>query len=220
MPSRTTLLATTAALVALSAPLAFAAPPAAPGAVPAKAAAVAAAPWNADQAAASYAISPARVTSSGSENPDVGPGKAFDGNAATRWGSEFADNAWIQVDLGSSLRVNQVKLEWEAAYGKQYVLEISKDGTNWTNFYTETDGTGGTVTAHTYPQEVTGRYVRLRGVQRATAWGYSLFSFQVYGGDVAPASTTRTNLALNHPAYGNLYQHAGNSPAYVTDGGW
>ncbi|MFJ2650558.1 discoidin domain-containing protein [Streptomyces sp. NPDC087420] len=220
MPSRTTLLATTAALVALSAPLAFAAPPSAPGAVPAKAAAVAAAPWNADQAAASYAISPARVTSSGSENPGVGPGNAFDGNAATRWGSEFADNAWIQVDLGSSLRINQVKLEWEAAYGKQYVLEVSKDGTNWTNFYTETEGTGGTVTAHTYPQEVTGRYVRLRGVQRATAWGYSLFSFQVYGGEQAPASTTRTNLALNHPAYGNLYQHAGNSPAYVTDGGW
>ncbi|MFF2524738.1 discoidin domain-containing protein [Streptomyces liangshanensis] len=220
MPSRTTLLATTAALVALSAPLAFAAPPAAPGAAPAKAAAVAAAPWNADQAAASYAISPARVTASGSENPGVGPGNAFDGNAGTRWGSEFADNAWIQVDLGSTLRVNQVKLEWEAAYGKQYVLEVSKDGTNWTTFYTETDGTGGTVTAHTYPQEVTGRYVRLRGVQRATAWGYSLFSFQVYGGEPAPASTTRTNLALNHPAYGNLYQHAGNSPAYVTDGGW
>jgi beta-glucanase (GH16 family) len=220
MPSRTTLLATTAALVALSAPLVFAATPSAAEPSAARAAAVAAAPWNADQAAASYAISPARVTSSGSENAGVGPGAAFDGNAATRWGSDFADNAWIQIDLGSSLRINQVKLEWEAAYGKQYVLEVSKDGANWTNFYTETEGTGGTVTAHTYPQEVTGRYVRMRGVQRATAWGYSLFSFQVYGGEQAPASTTRTNLALNHPAYGDLYQHAGNSPAYVTDGGW
>ncbi|MEV0038787.1 discoidin domain-containing protein [Streptomyces sp. NPDC050804] len=216
MPSRTTLVAATAALLALSAPLAFSAP------VPqqsAQAAAVAAA-WNTDRAASAYAASPAAVTASGVENPDTPASGAVDGNAATRWASDFTDTAWIRIDLGSVIRVNQVKLEWEAAYGKQYVLEASKDGTNWTSFYTETDGTGGTVTAHTYPQEVTARYVRMRGVQRATAWGYSLFSFQVYGGEPAPASTTRTNLALNHPAYGNLYQHAGNSPAYVTDGGW
>ncbi|MFE4826853.1 discoidin domain-containing protein [Streptomyces sp. NPDC056672] len=216
MPSRTTLVAATAALLALSAPLAFSAP------VPqqsAQAAAVAAA-WNTDRAASAYAASPAAVTASGVENAGTPASGAVDGNAATRWASDFTDTAWIRIDLGSVIRVNQVKLEWEAAYGKQYVLEASKDGTNWTSFYTETDGTGGTVTAHTYPQEVTARYVRMRGVQRATAWGYSLFSFQVYGGEPAPASTTRTNLALNHPAYGNLYQHAGNSPAYVTDGGW
>ncbi|WP_066949428.1 discoidin domain-containing protein [Streptomyces lushanensis] len=216
MPSRTTLVATTAALLALSAPLAFSAP------VPQQSAraAAAVAAWNTDQAAAAYAANPASVTASGTENPGTPASGAVDGNGATRWASDFTDNAWIRIDLGSVIRVNQVKLEWEAAYGKQYVLEASTDGTNWTSFYTETDGTGGTVTAHTYPQEVTARYVRMRGVQRATAWGYSLFSFQVYGGERAPASTTRTNLALNHPAYGNLYQHAGNSPAYVTDGGW
>ncbi len=67
---------------------------------------------------------------------------------------------------------------------------------------------------------MTGRYVRLRGLERATPYGYSLYSFKVYGGEPAPASTTRTNLALNHPAYSNYYQHNGNSPAYVTDGGW
>ncbi|MYZ36674.1 MULTISPECIES: discoidin domain-containing protein [unclassified Streptomyces] len=220
MPSRTTLVAATAALLALSAPLAFSAPvPQQTDRAPARAAAVAAA-WNTDRAAAAYAANPASVTASGSENPDTLPSGAVDGNGATRWASDFTDNAWIRIDLGSVIRVNQVKLEWEAAYGRQYVLEASTDGTNWTSFYTETEGTGGTVTAHTYPQEVTARYVRMRGVQRATAWGYSLFSFQVYGGEPAPASTTRTNLALNHPAYGNLYQHAGNSPAYVTDGGW
>ncbi|MEV7680219.1 discoidin domain-containing protein [Streptomyces sp. NPDC088341] len=215
MPSRTTLVAATAALLALSAPLAFSAP------VPQQSAqAAVAAAWNTDRAASAYAASPAAVTASGVENAGTPASGAVDGNAATRWASDFTDTAWIRIDLGSVIRVNQVKLEWEAAYGKQYVLEASKDGTNWTSFYTETDGTGGTVTAHTYPQEVTARYVRMRGVQRATAWGYSLFSFQVYGGEPAPASTTRTNLALNHPAYGNLYQHAGNSPAYVTDGGW
>ncbi|WP_329207072.1 discoidin domain-containing protein [Streptomyces sp. NBC_00683] len=215
MPSRTTLFATTtAALVALATPMAFAAP------TPDPAVRAAAAAWDTDRAASAYTADPGSVTASGSENGASGPGAAADGNAATRWSSNFADDAWIRIDLGSTIRINQVKLEWEAAYGKRYVLEVSKDGTDWTSFYTETEGTGGTVTAHTYPQEVTGRYVRMRGVERATAWGYSLFSFQVYGGEPAPASTTRANLALNHPTFGNLYQHAGNSPAYVTDGGW
>ncbi|MFB4421740.1 discoidin domain-containing protein [Streptomyces sp. QL37] len=215
MPSRTTLLVTTAvALAALATPMALAAP------APDPATRAAAAAWDTDRAASAYAANPGAVTASGSENGASGPGAVADGNAGTRWSSDFADDAWIRIDLGSTIRINQVKLEWEAAYGKRYVLEVSKDGTNWTDFYTETEGTGGTVTAHTYPQEVTGRYVRMRGVERGTAWGYSLFSFQVYGGEPAPASTTRANLALNHPAFGNLYQHAGNSPAYITDGGW
>ncbi|MDX3057362.1 discoidin domain-containing protein, partial [Streptomyces sp. NE06-03E] len=188
--------------------------------VPGPAARAAAAAWDTDRAAAAYTANPGAVTASGSENGASGPGAVADGDAATRWSSDFADDAWIRIDLGSTIRINQVKLEWEAAYGKRYVLEVSRDGTNWTDFYTEDAGTGGTVTAHTYPQEVTGRYVRMRGVERGTAWGYSLFSFQVYGGEPAPASATRANLALNHPAFGNLYQHAGNSPAYITDGGW
>ncbi|MEV7404718.1 discoidin domain-containing protein [Streptomyces sp. NPDC091267] len=216
MPSRTTLAATTTALLALAAPMAFAAPAPAPAPRPAAQAAA----WDTDRAAAAYTADPGAVTASGSENGASGPGAAADGNGTTRWSSNFADDAWIGVDLGSVIRISQVTLDWEAAYGKKYVLEVSRNGTDWTPFYTEDDGTGGSVTAHTYPQEVTGRYVRMRGVQRATAWGYSLYSFKVYGGAPAPASTTRANLALNHPAYGNLYQDAGSSPAFVTDGGW
>ncbi|WP_326591353.1 discoidin domain-containing protein [Streptomyces brevispora] len=213
MPSRTTLAATTAAaLLALAAPMAFADQAPRPAAQ--------AAAWDTDRAAAAHTADPGSVTASGSENGATGPGAAADGDGVTRWSSNFADDAWIRVDLGSVIRISQVTLDWEAAYGKKYALEVSRNGTDWTTFYTEDDGTGGSVTAHTYPQEVTGRYVRMRGIQRATAWGYSLYSFKVYGGEPAPASTTRANLALNHPAYGNLYQHAGNSPAFVTDGGW
>ncbi|GAB2632782.1 discoidin domain-containing protein [Streptomyces capparidis] len=179
----------------------------------------AAAAWDTDRGAAAHAANPAAVTASGSENAGTAPGAAFDGDGSTRWSSDFSDTAWIRVDLGGTVRIHRVVLDWEAAYGKRYVLEVSGNGTDWTPFHTETAGTGGTVTAHTYPQEVTGRYVRLRGVERATPYGYSLYSFRVHGGTPAPASTTRANLALHHPAYANYYQHAGNSPAFVTDGG-
>ncbi|MGY0021869.1 discoidin domain-containing protein [Streptomyces sp. cg35] len=206
------LLSTTAVLAALATAVA-------PPTTAAPRTAAVAADWNTDLAAAAYAANPASVTASGSENAGTGPGAAVDGDAGSRWSSTFSDNAWLRVDLGATLRIDRVTLDWEAAYGKQYALEVSKNGTDWQPFYTEDAGTGGSVTAHTYPQEVTGRYVRLRGIERATPYGYSLYSFKVYGGAPAPASTTRTNLALHHPAYSNYYQHAGNSPAFVTDGG-
>ncbi|MGI5471727.1 discoidin domain-containing protein [Streptomyces sp. CA-132043] len=204
------------ALTALAA-LATVTVPEATGATP-RAAAPAA--WDTDLAAAAYAADPGAVTASGSENDGTRPGGAVDGSGTTRWSSNAADDAWIRIDLGSTLRIDRVTLDWEAAYGKKYVLEVSANGTDWRPFYTEDAGTGGSVTASTYPQEVTGRYVRMRGVQRATSYGYSLYAFKVYGGAPAPASTTRANLALHHPAYSNVYQHAGNTPAYVTDGGW
>ncbi|MFJ4715876.1 discoidin domain-containing protein [Streptomyces sp. NPDC088785] len=201
-----------AALAAvLIAPQALAAPPRA---------AAAAADWNTDLAAAAYAANPAAVTASGSENGGTTPGNAVDADPNSRWSSDFSDTAWLRVDLGASLRIDSVSLDWEAAYGKRYVLEVSQNGTDWKPFYTEDAGTGGSVTARTYPQEVRGRYVRLRGLERATPYGYSLYAFKVYGGAPAPAATTRSNLALHHPAYSNVYQHAGNSPAFVTDGGW
>ena len=40
---------------------------------------------------------------------------ATDGNAGSRWSSQFSDNEWIYVDLGSVYTINRVVLRWEAA---------------------------------------------------------------------------------------------------------
>ncbi|MEZ0114718.1 acyl-homoserine lactone acylase PvdQ [Catenulispora sp. EB89] len=103
---------------------------------------------------------------------------AITGNGANRWASNWDDNEWLQVDLGSVRQVGRVMLNWEAAYGKAYNIEVSTDGKNWQTVYSTTTGHGG--------QEVdrfpatTARYVRMQGVQRGTGWGYSLYQFQVY----------------------------------------
>ncbi|MEY9877658.1 hypothetical protein ABH931_007182 [Streptacidiphilus sp. MAP12-33] len=104
---------------------------------------------------------------------------ATDGNAATRWSSAFADPQWLQVDLGTTHTVDEVKLSWEAAYATAFQLQTSEDGTTWTTVYSTTTGTGGV-------QDLTGltgsgRYVRMYGTARATGYGYSLWSFEVYG---------------------------------------
>ena len=103
---------------------------------------------------------------------------AVDGNAATRWSSVFSDPQWITVDLGATYTIKEVKLTWEAAYAKAFQVQVSTNGTSWTALYGTTIGTGGV-------NDLTGlsgsgRYVRVYGTQRATAYGYSLWELEVY----------------------------------------
>ncbi|MBB5869610.1 endoglucanase Acf2 [Allocatelliglobosispora scoriae] len=111
---------------------------------------------------------------------------AFDASTTTRWGSAFSDPQWIQVDLGSVQNIASVALLWEAAYGKSYQIQTSTNGTTWTTVYSTTTGDGGTdnVTA-----TGSGRYVRLNGTVRGTAYGYSLFDFKVWGGCSTPPTS-------------------------------
>jgi len=104
---------------------------------------------------------------------------AFDADVNTRWGSALgADNQWISVDLGQSRAITRIVLNWEAAYGKSYKLQVSNDGTNWTDVYATTTGDGGIDDVNVTG---TGRYVRMYGTERGTPYGYSLYNFEVYG---------------------------------------
>ncbi len=122
---------------------------------------------------------------------------AFDGDTGTRWESaQGSDPQWISVDLGGSYSVSGVKLNWETAAAKDYKIQVSTDNVNWVDAYTKTGGTGG-VENITFNSDATGRYVRMYGTARTTAYGYSLWEFEVYG---TPVAVSATNIALNKSA--------------------
>ncbi|MEU3462545.1 discoidin domain-containing protein [Streptomyces sp. NPDC006733] len=125
------------------------------------------------------------ATASSVESSSFAASAAFDGNlTTTRWASkEGVDPQWLRVDLGATANVSRVKLTWEAAYGKAYTIQTSPDGTNWTTVYSTTTGNG--ATDDLTGLAGTGRYVRVNGTARGTAYGYSLYEMQVYG---TPAS--------------------------------
>ncbi|MET7367734.1 discoidin domain-containing protein [Streptomyces sp. NPDC005566] len=104
-------------------------------------------------------------------------GNAVDGSFDTRWASDWADQQWLQVDLGAKTSFNHVQLAWEAAYAKGYTLQTSDDGQDWTTVHTVTEGNGGIDDI-----DVAGdaRYVRVNTSVRGTPWGYSLYEFGVY----------------------------------------
>jgi beta-glucosidase len=154
---------------------------------------------------------------------------AVDGNMGTRWGSEWGDPQWLQIDLGATYAINRVILRWEAAYGRSYQIQVSANASTWTTIYTTTTGDGGT-------DDLTGlsgsgQYVRMYGTARGTGWGYSLLEFEVYSA-ASPTSTrtpTRTNtappsgcgttnIALNRPAEALSNETAGTTPNLAVDG--
>ncbi|TXS26370.1 hypothetical protein EAO70_02985 [Streptomyces sp. adm13(2018)] len=124
------------------------------------------------------------VTASSVETSALGPGLAVDGSAATRWASlEGADPQWIRIDLGAVHTISRVRLDWEQAYGKTYRIQTSADGSTWSDVYSTTTGDGAT---DDLAVSGSGRYVRMYGTGRGTAYGYSLWEFEVYG---APTGT-------------------------------
>jgi eukaryotic-like serine/threonine-protein kinase len=103
---------------------------------------------------------------------------AVDGNLGTRWSSGWSDPQWLEVDLGATHAVTKVVLHWERAYATGFQIQVSGNGTTWTDLYSTTTGTGG---VQALPVTGAGRYVRMYGTARATQYGYSLWEFQVFG---------------------------------------
>src|SRR4051812_4008387 len=127
------------------------------------------------------------ATASSTENASFPASAAVDGNTGTRWSSAFADPQWLRVDLGATATITSVTLNWEAAAAKSFQIQTSADGNTWTTIYSTTTGAGG---VQTLAVSGSGRYVRMNGTARTTAYGYSLFEFQVYGTSSTPIPPT------------------------------
>ncbi|MET7645892.1 discoidin domain-containing protein [Streptomyces sp. NPDC005426] len=121
------------------------------------------------------------ATASSQEGEAYAARAAVDGDlTGTRWSSERRDGEWFQVDLGAVKNLSRAVLTWEAAYGKNYEIQASDNGTDWRTLKTVTGSDGGT---DDLALSGSGRYVRMQGVARAGGYGYSLWEFQVYGSD-------------------------------------
>ncbi|WP_433887723.1 discoidin domain-containing protein [Streptomyces sp. CA-111067] len=158
------------------------------------------------------------ATASSTENGGTPASAAVDGNDGTRWSSAAADPQWVQVDLGSTASITQVVLKWETAYGKAFQIQVSDDASTWKPIYSTTTGTGGT---QTLTVNDSGRYVRMYGTARGTAYGYSLWEFQVFGtaggGNTGAACGTQ-NAAQNQPATASSTENGGTPASAAVDG--
>jgi hypothetical protein len=131
------------------------------------------------------------VTVSSVENASLGGQNAVDGNLGTRWSSLFSDPQYITIDLQSVQTFNEILITWETAYAKEYEVQISNNGSDWTTLAHQTNGTGGT---EKISVQASARYVRIYGIKRATQYGYSIYEIDIYNEDISSTGHENKNL--------------------------
>jgi hypothetical protein len=127
---------------------------------------------------------------------------AVDANPATRWSSLYEDPQWYQIDLGKRYTIVKVVLNWEVAAAKEYRLEVSEDGTNWTTIASKGEMPKGARIDTLNNLGGSGRYIRMYGTARTTTYGYSLYEFEVYDdkwGQTSQTLPAGTTLLQNYP---------------------
>ena len=103
-----------------------------------------------------------------------------DGNAGNRWESTHGvDPQVYTIDFGAPTSFNTVGFIWEGAYAKQYVIQVSDDGENWTTVQYVTANSAKTVQID-LGQTYTKQYVRMAGFSRGTSYGYSFYEMGVW----------------------------------------
>jgi F5/8 type C domain len=118
--------------------------------------------------------------SSSFENSSYTVNYAVDGNAGSRWSSQFSDPQWMYVDLQATYNISRVKISWDNAKAQSYVVEVSGSSSGpWTNIYSTT--TNSALVNDLTGLSGVGRYIRVYGTVRTTNWGYSIFELEVYG---------------------------------------
>jgi chitosanase len=104
-----------------------------------------------------------------------------DGSDRTRWLSATGPGTqWVQIDLGAAQEVHRVRLSWAKVYAKAYRLQMSANGSVWTDLFRTSTGNGGADDVRNL--RGTGRYLRLLVTRRSVAsGGYSLWEMSAYG---------------------------------------
>jgi hypothetical protein len=103
---------------------------------------------------------------------------AFDGNPATSWKSSYNNSQWISIDLGETVPIQEIVLNWGDAYAKAYQIQVSDDNQTWKTIFTETNGDG--QIDNILNTTASARYVRMFGTTMATSNGFALNEMEVY----------------------------------------
>jgi uncharacterized protein (TIGR02145 family) len=106
---------------------------------------------------------------------------AVDGNETTRWSSAYTDNQSITIDLGGFYQVTGVSISWEFASARDYTIDTSSNGVTYDIMAERFAMSGGANRVDNIPCSGVTRYIRMSGKVRSSAFGYSIFSFKVFG---------------------------------------
>ncbi len=157
-------------------------------------------------------------------------GDGNDGDIATHWSAADENTGhWWMVDLGDRYELTGSEVLWEFDDRQyQYIVEVSKNGTDWT---VVVDKSGNTETSQIQRDNfnAAGRYVRITvtGLPTTPVTRASFYEFQVFGTHapeillpdlVINDNTTGTD--LHQFEYVGSWSYGSQSGAYMNDNHW
>ena len=125
-------------------------------------------------------LTPKAATATSRERDDLDARFAIDGDRNTRWGSRFTDDQDFTLEFAQNVVITRVRIDWENAHARKYALQVSEDGDSWTTIKTVNDSQGGVEDLTGFAGE--GRYLRVKGIERAGQYGYSILEIQAFTG--------------------------------------
>ena len=123
------------------------------------------------------------------------PTGIFNGNTTNGiWQDETnLNNAWLRVDLGSLKEIGAIKIYWENANAKDYILSFSIDGENYFGLQHYNNMASGNRVDVVKELNTSCRYILMQGVTRQMNYGYGIFEFEVY----APFISSLTSIDIS-----------------------
>ncbi|MDE6246446.1 MAG: discoidin domain-containing protein, partial [Muribaculaceae bacterium] len=165
----------------------------------------------------------AKAISSSEENVGTPTSNVNDGDSGSRWGSAHNDNEWIMLDLGEEYYLTVATVNWEAAFGKDYIFQVAPADAPLVEY---TGNYAGDTKKYSIPAEqswqtvsevigntrsgnvasninASGRYLRLKGLTRSTPYGYSIYEMEVRGMSLAGDDSSIAGIDAGTPEVGN-----------------
>ena len=138
---------------------------------------------------------------SSSQKAGTSAANVLDDDPTTVWECDAGDtDPWIRLSVGSHKPVNRVDLTWNATHASSYKIQVSHDGTSWTDVHSTTSGPGGTEQIGFSCASAS--YVRM---QILSGTNFSLATMKIYGpskskygGRSYSISNTVTRVYLSH----------------------
>jgi hypothetical protein len=123
-----------------------------------------------------------------SETPDKAVNGSWTGGNSDKWCDNTSASKWWQVDLGGNFNVTQFVIRHAGAGGestssntRDFTIQVSTDGVNWTTVVTVTGNTASTTTHNI--AATSARYVRLNvtAAEQAGGGAARIYEVEVYG---------------------------------------
>jgi hypothetical protein len=119
-----------------------------------------------------------RAYASSTFRPAYPASNAVDGSTATEWISKDSVGQWIAVQLDKEYNIDGISLLWGTNYAKDFDIQTSANGMDWTTRFNEPKGKGDTTFSDIGPIDAS--FVRIIANTKKSGGGVSLLEFEVY----------------------------------------